>query len=248
VALGLGRRVTPIARRWEDRWQPDLAAAEASVAAGARLLVVSDLHNPSGVPLGDGVLGALAAIAARGGAHVLVDEVYRYFDPAAATSRLAAPNVIAIGSLTKAFGLSWARAGWLIGPRAVASEAWRALLHVGPCAPAHAVLGCAALARLEALRARSLAFVADKRDVVDRWIAARDDVEWVLPARAPFGFPRFGFDTDALCRELLERDEVLLGPGVFFGAPRHVRLSWWIDRDRLDRALDRLGRALDASR
>lgn len=251
VALGLGRRVMPLARRWENRWGVDLAEVDRVLAAGARLVVLSDLHNPTGVPLDDATLVSVAARAQAVGARVLVDEVYRFFDPARRplTARRLAPAIVAIASLTKVFGLGWARVGWVVGPPEVTARARLALLHtVGNNPPVHGAWGLAALARLDALRARTEEIRGDKQALAEAWVASRADVDWVSPARGLFGFPRLARvqDSAAFCRALHERESLLLGPGTFFGAPQHVRLSWGTERDRFLRALDRLGSALDA--
>lgn len=251
VALGLGRRVVPFVRRWEAGWAVELEEVDRVLAAGARLIVLTDLHNPTGVALGEGRLAAVAARASSAGARVLVDEVYRFFDPERRprTARRVAPSIVAIASLTKVFGMGWARAGWLVGPEDVTARARVALLHaVGVNPPAHAAWGLAALARLETLRARADELRGDKQELAAAWIASRADVEWVAPARGLFGFPRLArvADSASFCRELHERRSLLLGPGTFFGAPSHVRLSWGADRDRFSRALEVLGEALDA--
>lgn len=251
VALGLGRRVMRLPRRWEQGWAVDLAAVDRALDAGARLIVLTDLHNPTGVALPEDVLGVVAARASAKGALVLVDEVYRFFDPARAprSNRRIAPSIVTVASLTKVFGMGWARAGWVSGPEDVTARAREGLRHVvGVNPPAHAAYGLAALGQLDALRARTEELRGDKQELAAQWIASRDDVQWVPPARGLFGFPRLLRLTDSMpfCRGLYERESLLLGPGAFFGAPQHVRMSWGADRDKFLRALDVLGRALDA--
>lgn len=253
VAEGMGRRVVPLSRRFERGWAVELDEIDRVLAAGARLIVLTDLHNPTGVALPEEVLAEVAARAAAAGARVLVDEVYRFFDPTRTprSTRRLSPAIVAIGSLTKAFGLGWARAGWVLGPPEVADRARRALWHVvGINPPSHAAFGLAALARLDELRRRSDEIVGDKRERAAAWIASRDDVDWVRPARGLFGMVRLRHVPDdlAFCEELLAKHSLLLGPGHFFGAPSCVRLSWGADRDRFERALEVLGRALDARR
>jgi len=249
VALGLGRRVVPLVRRWESAWAVELAEVDRVLAAGAKLVVLTDLHNPTGVALDETTLAAVAARARAAGARVLLDEVYRFFDPERQprSTRSLSPSIVAIASLTKVYGLGWARAGWLAGPTDVAERARAALLHaVGVNPPIHAAWGLAALSRLDVLRARADELRGDKQELAAAWIASRDDVEWIPPARGLFGFPRLAGVTDSasFCRTLHARESLLLGPGTFFGAPSHVRLSWGADRDRFLRALDVLGQAL----
>jgi aspartate aminotransferase len=49
-------------------------------------------------------------------------------------------------------------------------------------------------------------------------------------------------DDMAVSRLLLEREHVAVVPGVAFGAPGHLRISYATSMDRIDEGLLRMGR------
>jgi aspartate/methionine/tyrosine aminotransferase len=69
----LGARVERIDRRAESGWSFDLDDLRARLAAGPRLLVITQPHNPSGARLEDSEIAALGRLADEAGATVLVD-------------------------------------------------------------------------------------------------------------------------------------------------------------------------------
>ena len=85
AARYLGADVRRFPRRFADGWAIDPDAVERAMTPRTRLVVVTNLHNPTGVRTPDAVLAELAARAERRGARLLVDEVYleACFDPAA---------------------------------------------------------------------------------------------------------------------------------------------------------------------
>ena len=72
----------------------------------------------------------LARLAERAGAYLLVDEVYRdvWFEEAPPSHVHLGPNVLATSSLTKSYGLSGLRCGWILCAPDVARRLW---LHPG---------------------------------------------------------------------------------------------------------------------
>ncbi|HEX5758927.1 MAG TPA: aminotransferase class I/II-fold pyridoxal phosphate-dependent enzyme, partial [Thermoanaerobaculia bacterium] len=76
LARYLGAEVKRFARRPETEWAIDVEEVERLTTPRTRLIVLSDLHNPSGARLDATTLAALGALARRAGARVLVDEVY----------------------------------------------------------------------------------------------------------------------------------------------------------------------------
>ncbi|MEO6419247.1 MAG: pyridoxal phosphate-dependent aminotransferase [Polyangiaceae bacterium] len=255
AALGVGAVVNHFERRATKNFALDPARVAAAITNRTRLVVVTNLHNPSGARASDDVLLELAKICEARGAHLLVDEVYAPFDAIAGangvwkgSARKLAPNVIAIGSLTKCYGLGRERIGWVLGPEDVIARAADTLLmSCGALPLVHAQLGAHAFTCLDKLARRSRDLLAGKREVVERWIATRPDLTWSAPTSGLFGFAISTRSENMLARIERAATEhgVLVAPGSFFGIPSGFRLAWSIDRALLDEGLARLGRALD---
>lgn len=234
-AEGLGATVRRFDRSEKDAFRVDPDRVAAAMTPRTRAIVVTDLHNPSGVRLGADVVRELAAIADARGAYVVVDEVYAPFvdlpDDGVfrGSARKIAPNVIAIGSLTKCYGLGKHRIGWVLGPPEIAESARSATIATAGHYPIpYAAYALAGLAQVGSLAKRARSLLANKREVADVWVRAHRDARWSGPREGLFGLvtlPGRGDLRPAIERLATERG-VLVAAGSFFGAPEAFRLSW----------------------
>ena len=76
-AANAGAAVSPFPLDPERGWRLDLAALEAAVTPNTHLIAVTNPHNPVGTILTGGEMDALVAAAAKVGAWLLADKVYR---------------------------------------------------------------------------------------------------------------------------------------------------------------------------
>jgi aspartate/methionine/tyrosine aminotransferase len=137
--------------------------------------------------------------------------------------------VVTARSLTKAFGLSWLRCGWLQGPPALLRRALEVNDYAAVFLPAPSALGAlAALADDEARRAGAAARAREGWAMVARRLGGHPAVGLVAPCpEAPvISFPRLdAADAGPLVAELLARHGVAIAPGRLFGAPAHARIA-----------------------
>jgi len=249
LPAAVGATVSTFARVEASGWRLDPASVRAAVRPGTKLLVVTDLHNPSGTRLHPDDLRLLVAEAERVDAVLLVDEVYLELDLERRTSAATlGPRVVVTNSLTKAHGLGGLRIGWIVAApdRIERIAGWNDLV-----CPAHPVPSIAVakayLPRAAAFLERTRAVVADRLDRADAWVRARGDVSWTRPHGGITGFLRLppGLDADRLSEHAQAKRGLSLVPGSFFQAPDHVRLSYGLPVPDLERALTALGSCLD---
>jgi aspartate/methionine/tyrosine aminotransferase len=245
----LGGRATTFRRDEARGWRIDPDSLRSALVPGTRLVVATDLHNPSGAALAQEDLALLVEEAGRVGARVLVDEVYRElsFLPRPSAAALD-PRVVATSGLTKAHGLGGLRIGWILAPRDVVERVSAVNDLVCPAHPTPSIaIALAYLPKAAEASERTRAEAAERLAVADAWVASREDVSWVRPAGGLTGLLRLrgAFDGDRLARHALARHGVQVIPGSFFGAPGHVRVSYGLPPGDLRAALDSLGRALD---
>lgn len=249
TARYLGARVETFERRAEQGFAIDVAEVERKVTERTRLVIITNLHNPSSAFTDAETLKRVGRAARRVGAHVLVDEVYleTMFDCAPAPAFHLGPEFISTNSLTKVYGLSGLRCGWALAPASVARKMW--LLHdlfgVIMAHPAER-LSVAALADIDRLANRSRTLLERNRALLDAFLRTRNDLE---TPHVPFGttlFPRVqSAKVETLCRLLREKYETAVVPGRFFGLEDHFRIGIGGDTQTLAVGLERLGRALD---
>ncbi|MBN1939482.1 MAG: pyridoxal phosphate-dependent aminotransferase [Candidatus Aminicenantes bacterium] len=248
-----GGRVFRFSRSLENGFGVDPAEFAERLPEGAKLVIMSDLHNPSGVKLPPERVKELAGIAADRGADVLIDEVYLEFEAGVRphTSFGLAENIIVISSLTKAFGLSGLRCGWVLAPRRLVPSIRRVVdnLHVEHVLPAEQI-SARIFPLLDGLKDRSRAWIESNTAVVREFMARTPGLRWVEPDGGIVAFPRVvarGGETeggDRLARVLLETKDTAVVPGGFFEDFRHFRLGFGLPEDLLRLGLDNISASL----
>jgi aspartate/methionine/tyrosine aminotransferase len=250
AASVLGARVTRFERRFEDGYRLDPEAVRRAITPRTRLVVVTNLHNPSGVLASEEDLDEVGRIADGVGAKVLVDEVY--LDSVPGMRRPAgarAPVFVTTSSLTKSYGLSGLRCGWVIASADVAEQVRRArdVVDGSGAFPAER-LSVLAFSRLDGLAARARGILGPNRQRILEFLSSDPRFEFVAPAGGTVVFPRLRGTVDATpFVERLARDfDTGLVPGSFFEAPAHLRIAFGGRRDILEEGLARIARALDS--
>jgi hypothetical protein len=246
----LGAQVRRVARRFENDFDISLGEMEAALTPGTRLVVLSNLHNPSGALLPRETLRAIGELAERVGAQVLVDEVYLEMPlPVKSSSCFSlGKNFVVTASLTKAYGLSGLRCGWILAAPELARRMWL-LNDLFAATPAHPAerMSVMAFDHLAQFRERARTRLATNRPLLDAFLDSREDLECFRPPGGTVVFPKLRRgDPEAFFRLLRERFETSVVPGKFFEMPRHFRLGIGGETEMLRAGLERLGAALDA--
>jgi aspartate/methionine/tyrosine aminotransferase len=245
----LGADVKRFTRKFEDGFAVSPEAVEKSVSPKTRLIVLTNLHNPSGALTDDETLKQIGEIARRNGARVLVDEVYieTLFEDSPRTSFHLGNEFVVTSSLTKAFGLSGLRCGWIFAEPELAQRMWL-LNDLFASTPVHSGerLSVVALDQISDLATRAKSLLDRNRDLLNAFLDTRNDLETARPEFGTVMFPRVrSGNADQLCRLLCEKYETSVVPGAFFELPAHFRLGITVDTDTLQAGLERLGKALD---
>jgi aspartate/methionine/tyrosine aminotransferase len=249
TAQYLGARVRRFARRFEDGFQVRPEDIRTHVNAETRLIVLTNLHNPSGVLTGQETLKEIGDIAASVNARVLVDEVYleTLFEPEPRTAFHLGKQFVVTNSLTKTFGLSGLRCGWIFAEPELAQRMWL-LNDLFAATPVHAGerLSVVAFKQIEELAHRARCILDTNRKVLNQFLDLRDDLESVRPEFGTIMFPRFKKgSSEKLCSLLREKYETSVVPGRFFEMPGHFRIGFCGDGGLLKEGIARLGKALD---
>lgn len=252
AARQIGAQVNRFDRTLESGFAIDPVAVERAMTPDTRLIVVTNLHNPSSALSSEQTITAIGDLALRHNARVLVDEVYidAAFEEAPRSAAQLGDHFIVTSSLTKIYGLSGLRCGWVAAEPNFIHAVWR-LNDLFGSIPAHmaelaSVIAFGELPRLlkdvrERLEANRIALHA--------FFKSRADVDVVLP---PFGtvvFPRLKQGSvDSLCTLLRNKYDTTVVPGSFFDAPQHFRVGIGGELAPLVEGLKRLGSALDEMR
>ncbi|HEY3040065.1 MAG TPA: pyridoxal phosphate-dependent aminotransferase [Pyrinomonadaceae bacterium] len=245
----LGADVKRFQRRFEDGFSISPAEIERNLSSRTRLIVITNFHNPSGVLTDDETLRAVGELASKRNARVLVDEVYlqMLFAEPPRTAFHLGNQFIVTSSLTKAFGLSGLRCGWILAEPEVAKRMWL-LNDLFAATPVHAGerLSVVALEQLAGIAERAQARLDKNRQLLNQFLVSRADLETIRPLFGSIMFPRVKQGTaDRLSDLLREKYETSVVPGSLFEMPAHFRVGLGGDYETLVQGLERLGSALD---
>ena len=251
VASFLGATITRFERKASDGFRLDPDQVASMLTPQTRLIVLTNLHNPSSLLAGDAELRALGELARRVGARVLIDEVY--LDSAVPPRRSAVhlgPEFVCTNSLTKVYGLSGLRCGWILAEPELVRRIWllNDLLEVNAAHPAERI-SVIAFQNIARVRDRSRAILDANRPILNQFLASRDDLESLPLEQGTVTFPRLlTGPVDKFCELFRSKYDGTVVPGSFFEMPDRFRIGIPIATDALRAGLDRLGAALDEFR
>ena len=249
LAEYFGLQVKRFSRSFENNCQIDLDELQANVSPRTRLIVLTNLHNPSSMLVDEPTLRQIGEIADRVGARVLVDEVYleAMFEAAPRSSVHLGPQFIATSSLTKGYGLSGLRCGWILAEPKLA-ERMRLLNDIFGAVGPHPAerLSVVALQKLPKFVARAKHILEANRTLLNDFLDAREEL---TPARSAVGTTCFARlekgSVDTLWNLLYEKYETAFVPGRYFESPQHLRLGMCAEPQLFATGVERLGQALD---
>ena len=249
AALYLGANVKRFARRFENGFRIVPEELAPLVSENTRVIVLTNLHNPSGVLIDEAEITQIGEIARDVGARVLVDEVYMetLFADSPQTAFHLGNEFVVTSSLTKAFGVSGLRCGWIFAEPELAKRMWL-LNDLFAATPVHAGerLSVVAMQQLGEIGARAKELLDRNRRLLNEFLDTREDLEAIRPQFGTVIFPRVRRESsDELCQLLREKYETSIVPGRFFEMPAHFRVGIAGDTAVLEKGLERLGKALD---
>ncbi len=253
TARYLGLEIKRFPRRPQDNYAIDPAEVARNITPRTRLIVICNLHNPSGARVPDSTLREVGLLAGKAGAYVLVDEVYRelLFESEPASAFHVDPErFIVTNSLTKAYGLSGLRCGWVLAPSALARQMFHINdLHGATFAHPAELLSVIAFARLPQIAAKAKSILDANRRLLQDFLRGRDDLDYFWPEFGTIVFPRLKEgNLDALCQLLRSSFDTSVAPGRFFETPDRFRMGVGAGTDAVRDALQQLGRGLDRYR
>ncbi len=252
LAEYLGARIKRFPRTFENGYRIEIEELAKQISPRTRLIVLTNLHNPSSTPVEEETLRQIGELARGVGARVLVDEVYleAMFEAAPRSSVHLGPEFIATTSLTKGYGLSGLRCGWIMAEPDMAQR--MRLLHdvfgaVGP-QPSER-LSVVALAKLPKFIERAKKILETNRAVLNDLLDTREELQAVRTETGTTSFPRLlKGRVENLSDALYQKYDTAIVPGRFFESPQHFRIGMCAEPELFREGVQRLGAALDELR
>ena len=235
-------------RHEENNFAIDPNDVRKAVTPRTKLIVLTNLHNPSSVLTSDATLREVGEIARSVNAHVLVDEVYldAVYENTPRSSFHLGDNFVITSSLTKVYGLSGLRCGWILAQPDLARAMYKLndLFAATPVYPTE-LLSVIAFQHLDKIRTRARQTVEADRALLAKFLDGNQSN--IFTIRSPYGtttFPKLlrGNVPDLLVK-LRNQYETTVVPGQFFEMPDHFRIGMGVSTEMFAEGLSRLARA-----
>ena len=235
-------------------WTSDLDELEALVGPKTKMICLCNPNNPAGSIMDAAALDRVAAIAAKHGTWVLVDEIYHGTEQDGVVTPTMwgrYDRVVVTNSFSKTYGLPGLRLGWILAPKETIADCWSQhdYITIGPGSLSND-LGIHALS--DEVRPRILArtqkLLAENLDLLMGWIDADPHLTAIRPKAG--AFLMLEYDHEINSSELAERLRVeknlLLVPGDHFGMDGWLRVGYGEDTELLERGLIRIQEMLSS--
>ncbi len=244
AARYVGAEVKFFDRTEESGYALDPAAVRRALTPKTKLIIVTNLHNPSSALAAEPEWRGVVDLASSAGARVLVDEVYldAVYGNTPRTSFHLGPGVVVTSSLTKIYGLSGLRCGWILAEPDLARAMWR-LNDLFAATSVHPgeLLSVAAFQHLDRIREKARRVVEADRAVLNAFLDRHPEI---AAARTTYGTTAFlglrNGDAEPFLDRLRAEYETSAVPGRFFGVPDHFRIGMGVNSEMFAEGLRRI--------
>jgi len=236
--------------REENGWAPDLDELNEVVTHNTKLIAVCNPNNPTGYILTEAEIDAIIGTAERVGAWILADEVYsgaeRLTDEQSPSFYGRYNKVIAVGSMSKAYGLPGLRVGWVVGPADTIDDIWarHEYTTISATILSNKLTAIALSAEVRPrIIQRTRNYIRKGYPILQQWMDSHKNTFSLTPPQAAaIAFVRYHFDINSteFTERLYKEKSVLIVPGDHFNMDKFVRISFGLPKDYLTSALDRI--------
>jgi aspartate/methionine/tyrosine aminotransferase len=250
IAKNLDLKINTFNLCEENGWQLDLESLKQAITPQTKLIAVCNPNNPTGYILTSEEMNAIVKAAEAVGAFILADEVYA---GAERTTEEETPSfyglydkVVAMGSMSKAYGLPGLRLGWAVGPADTINKILRRHEYTTISTSVFSNK-LAALALSQNVRPR---IIQRTRDYIRKgfpflkeWVDQQQGIfQLVPPQAAAVAFLRYQLDINSteLTNRLIKEKSVLVVPGDHFGMDKYIRISYGMPQNHLKEGLKRI--------
>ncbi len=247
LARNMNLEYCPFSLREEKEWGLDL---EKGIDGKTKLIAVCNPNNPTGHILSEDEMNAIVAAAEECGAWILADEVYvgaeRIQHEVTPSFYGRGSKVLAVGSLSKAYGIPGLRLGWVVGPEDVIDQFWarHEYLTISATMLSNHL---AALALKPEVRTRLInrvrSYIKRGYSILEEWVTEHNELFSMVPPQATavaFIRSHLKIPSEMFVQELIKRKSTLIIPGAHFGVEHHYRISYGQEPDFLRAGLDRI--------
>jgi aspartate aminotransferase len=237
-----------------DNFRVTAKMIEAAVTERTKAIILNTPSNPSGAVIPKDDLYAIVRMAHERGIYVWLDECYAYLNfsgdlVSGASLTECKEHVLVLGSLSKTYAMTGWRAGFALGPKQIIGAMSK--LQSQSTSNTASVVQKAAIAALTGPQECVADMRADYLRLRDQTLAGFKTIPGLtctVPQGAFYVYPNIsaflgkgGIKTASdLASKLLTEAHVVVVPGEAFGTSEHIRLSYAVSSDVVDKGVARM--------
>ncbi len=230
----------------ENNFQPDLGKLFTMIDKNTKLLVLNIPHNPTGAVINQKQLKTILQWAEEYNFYVLCDEVYHELifqsDIIPPYARSLSEKAISVGSMSKAYGLSGLRLGWIAGPVSIIDQCYQYKDYTSISnSPISDYLARFALIHFDQISKRNHQIICKNREILKKWFIENNQYfHYYLPDAGVLCFPKLKnipVNSQELALDLFNRKLLLVVPGECFDMPGYLRIGFGGDSEKLSNSL-----------
>lgn len=227
---------------------------EAAITPRTKVIILNTPSNPSGAVMSPEDLEAIVRLAHAHGIYLLLDECYVYLNftgkiVSGGTFTDCKEHVVVLGSLSKTYAMTGWRAGFALGPKQVISAMSK--LQSQSTSNAASMVQRASIAALTGSQDCVAEMRADYIKLRDRVLEGFKTIPGLtctVPEGAFYVYPNVSAfigkggikSASDIAAKLLSEAHVVVVPGEAFGTDAHIRLSYAVSADVIDKGVQRM--------
>ena len=230
----------------ENNFKPDLEMLSKMISHKTKLLILNIPNNPTGAVISKEQLETIMQWAELYDFYILCDEVYHELafnkKQVPPYARSMHERAISVGSMSKAYGLSGLRLGWIAGPDNIITQCWEYKDYTSISnSPISDYLAQFALTHQEGIFKRNRSIVEKNKTILAQWFKENEKFfHSYLPEVGVLCFPKlinFPITSKQLALDLFHQKSLLVVPGECFGMPGHLRIGFGGDTEKFMKSL-----------
>ena len=235
---------------------------ERAITPRTKAIILNTPSNPSGAVVSPEDLEAIVKLAHQRGIYVLLDECYVYLNftgriVSGASFTACKEHIIVLGSLSKTYAMTGWRAGFALGPKSIIAAMSK--LQSQSTSNTASMVQRASIAALSGSQACVAEMRADYiclRDRILEGFRSIPGLTCTVPEGAFYVYPNVreflgkgkAATATELSARLLSEAHVVVVPGEAFGTSEHIRLSYAVSQDVIDKGITRMRAFFDSLR
>jgi aspartate aminotransferase len=249
-----GGKVVYVESEESENFRITAKMIEAAITPRTKVIILNTPSNPSGAVVSVADLEAIVRLAHARGIYLLLDECYVYLSfngeiVSGGSFTDCKEHVLVLGSLSKTYAMTGWRAGFALGPKQIISAMSK--LQSQSTSNAASMVQRASIAALTGSQACVAEMRADYITLRDRVLEGFKSIPgltctvpegafYVYPNVSAF-FGKGGIQSAAdVAARLLSEAHVVVVPGEAFGTAEHIRLSYAVSAEVIDKGVERM--------